>query len=347
MSRPTLAAAFAAIAAFACPAFAAAAPVTTHDPAGSPAQALDYWTPERMRAAEPLDGPVSPAPADAPVATSASQPPDVEIDPGADVLYPYRIHGKLFFTIGSQGASCSGTVVTSRLGNLVLTAGHCVVESGGGGVAPVWASNMIFVPAYRNGAAPYGIYPATSVRAPTRWVFEPLVELDVGAVNLVPGPGGVQIQELLGSRGVAFNRTAGSYRGKQIEIFGYPGEPAAFYDGERPIYCNASFQGFESFSGSLLAGPCNMKQGASGGAYMIGGLVNSVVSHGSCPPATALTCTTISGTYFGDTAFNLYSAAGGGINKGKRKALKRCKSKKGKKKASCRARVLRFGAIVR
>ena len=42
-----------------------------------------------------------------------------------------------------------------------------------------------------------------------------------------------------------------------------------------------------------VAGPCNQKQGSSGGGWVIGGgLVNSVVSHGPCPPATALTCTT-------------------------------------------------------
>ncbi|CAN5583374.1 hypothetical protein BH20ACT15_BH20ACT15_08760 [soil metagenome] len=339
-----------AIAAAVLPASAAAAPVATHGPGAGPAKAVGFWTPERMRSAVPLDGPGdAPAPAassSGPSASAAAQPPDVEIDPARDTAYPERIHGKLFLTLGGQNVSCSGTVVNSRRGNLVLTAGHCVVTPGIGGSEPVWATNVIFVPAYRDGVAPFGTYPATSLRAPTRWVREPLIELDIGAVNLVPGPGGAEIQSLLGARGVSFNRPSRSYRRKGFQIFGYPGEPAAAYDAEWPILCRSRFKGFEPFSGSVVAGPCNMKQGSSGGGFVIGGgLVNSVVSHGTCPPATAANCTRTAGTFFGSTAFKLWSAAGGGVSKGKRKQLKSCKRKRGKKKLTCRARAQTFKPV--
>lgn len=338
-----------ALAAAAIPASAAAAPVATHSSGESPGSVLDYWTPERMRAAEPVEAPGEAplATSSAPPASAASQPPDLEIDPARDVLYPERTHGKLFFTLGAQNLSCSGTVVASRSRNLVMTAGHCVVEPGGGGIEPVWASNMVFVPAYRDGVAPFGLYPATTVRAPTRWVREPLIELDIAAVNLVPGPGGAQIQDLLGARGASFNRPRGSYRNNGFQIFGYPGEPAAFYNGERPILCNSRFQGYERGTGSVLAGPCNMKQGSSGGAWVLaGGLVNSVVSHGPCPSATALTCTQTAGTFFGPSAYNLFAASGGGVAKGVKKKIKACKRKRGAKRANCIARAQTFRPVV-
>jgi len=348
MKRALISAAFA-VAAVALPASAGAAPVATHDASQSSASVRDYWTPERMEAAEPLD-----APGDAPLATSsgppasaAAQPPDVEIDPARDIAYPERTHGRIFFSLGGQNATCSGTIVTSRSRNLVLTAGHCVVQPGGEGIEPVWVSNLIFVPAYRDGLAPFGSYPATTLRAPARWAREPLIELDIGAVSLVPGPGGAQIQDLLGSRGASFNRVLGSYRNKGVQIFGYPGEPAAFYNAERPILCNSRVLGLERGTGSLLAGPCNQKQGSSGGGWVIGGgLVNSVVSHGPCPPATIQTCTQTAGTFFGNEAFKLYSAAGGGIAKGVKKKIKGCKRKDEKKRAQCIARAQTFQPVV-
>src|SRR5262245_34847323 len=85
-----------------------------------------YWTPERMRDAVPLDGPEAGRVAGDSLAQAAAQPPDQEIDPSLDVTYPYRIHGRLFLTFGASNASCSGTVVTSRSRDVILTAGHCV-----------------------------------------------------------------------------------------------------------------------------------------------------------------------------------------------------------------------------
>jgi V8-like Glu-specific endopeptidase len=65
--------------------------------------------------------------------------------------YPYKAVGKLFFT-GSDGWDyvCSAAVISYRL---IATAGHCVHD--GNGLASGWSSNIVFVPAYRNGSAPY------------------------------------------------------------------------------------------------------------------------------------------------------------------------------------------------
>lgn len=74
----------------------------------------------------------------------------------ADVTYPYRAVGKLFFTIQGQGDFvCSASVLRPRV---VLTAGHCTHKGSGGSAG--FYTNFYFVPAFRDGAAPYqGWYP--------------------------------------------------------------------------------------------------------------------------------------------------------------------------------------------
>ena len=66
--------------------------------------------------------------------------------------------GALFTTSAGQLGShfCTASVVGSPHGDLVVTAAHCV----SGGVAGV-----AFVPGYRSGAAPYGIWTVTKIYA--------------------------------------------------------------------------------------------------------------------------------------------------------------------------------------
>lgn len=75
----------------------------------------------------------------------------------ADTSYPYRAVGKLFFTIQGKGDYvCSASVMRPRV---VVTAGHCT-HKGSAGTAGFY-TNFYFVPAFRDGAAPYqGWYPS-------------------------------------------------------------------------------------------------------------------------------------------------------------------------------------------
>ena len=68
----------------------------------------------------------------------------------ADLVYPYRAAGKLFFTIPGEGDFvCSAAAIQRRI---VATAGHCV-HSGSDGAGGFY-SNFLFVPAFRDGNAP-------------------------------------------------------------------------------------------------------------------------------------------------------------------------------------------------
>jgi V8-like Glu-specific endopeptidase len=317
--------------------------LAAHPVPQDPASVRHYWTAERMREAEPLDAPAGAGDEPSPLASAAAQPPDKETDPANDTTYPKRIHGRLFVTFAPDDASCSATVVRSFTRNLILTAGHCVVSPTAAG--PQWATNVAFVPGYRNNARPFGTYPATKLRAPGIWAFEGDISFDIGAINLAAAPSG-QIQDALGARGITFNRLGSDFKGKRFKIFGYPADPPAFYDGQRLILCDSPFQGFEKFTGALKAGPCHQQGGSSGGGWVFGkGLLASVVSHGACR-IDSDGCEVTSGTYFGDFAFSLWAKAAGGLPEKRKKKIKGCR-RKDKNARRCLVNAETFKPVVR
>lgn len=83
----------------------------------------------------------------------------------ADLEYPYRTIGKLFFTIPNEGDYvCSASVLRHRV---VLTAGHCV-HAGSNGSAGFY-TNFLFVPAYRDGIAPLKSWTWTYATTTSTW----------------------------------------------------------------------------------------------------------------------------------------------------------------------------------
>ncbi|KTC91647.1 hypothetical protein OQJ18_11580 [Fluoribacter dumoffii] len=84
----------------------------------------------------------------------------------ADLQYPYKAIGKLFFTIPGEGDFvCSASTIRQRI---VLTAGHCVHAGFGGNAG--YFTNFLFVPAYRDGVAPFGAWTWSYVRASNAWI---------------------------------------------------------------------------------------------------------------------------------------------------------------------------------
>ena len=64
----------------------------------------------------------------------------------------------MFFTLGGNDYVCSGTALLSGNKSVVWTAGHCVNEGPGD-----FATNWEFVPAYKDGSAPLGVYVADNL----------------------------------------------------------------------------------------------------------------------------------------------------------------------------------------
>lgn len=173
------------------PVFKANDAVTTNSAADP---VLNYWTPARMANAKSLDAPKAALAPSGAASTSTSlpsvsgegKPQIVNITPDfnrlftpqatsaagvvpsnvgtigayftssqivpltADTAYPYRTVGRLFFRTPSGDSWCSASVLRPRI---VLTAGHCVHQGSGGSNG--FYSQFLFVPSYRDGAAPF------------------------------------------------------------------------------------------------------------------------------------------------------------------------------------------------
>jgi hypothetical protein len=301
---------------------AGAAAVPVAKVAESPAAVRGYWTPARMRAAQPaevlapaLSGVVGGAPdARAPSRRIAPAPAAAEATGAGSSLhrevrkirrYPKRTHGVVFFTQGGVDFQCSGTAVRAPSRRLAWTAGHCVYESGG------FATNWEFIPAYRDGNAPFGEWPATALATTGRWKASENLSFDVGAAILARNGRGKRIQEVIGARGIAFNQP----RDQHYKSYGYPGQapppipPPPEFDGEHMFRCSSDFGGRDSIMDppEPMWIPCDMSPGSSGGGWVIENkYVASVNSY-----KYLFSGDRMYGPYFGNDARALYRAVKG------------------------------------
>jgi V8-like Glu-specific endopeptidase len=217
-----------------------------------------------MRSAQPLDllevspAKVSPAKAGGPATSVPSTAPSVKAFPqkggawtgGGAVV---KTSGRVFFTYDGRTASCSGNSVTSQNKSTVVTAGHCVK------LKNVWHTNWVFVPAYNDGATPYGTWTAAKTSSTDQWAASEDINYDVGLAVVNP-LNGQKLADAVGAQGVQFN---GGYN-KPMYAFGFPA--AAPYDGKKLIYCSGNTtKDFLLSKDHSLA--CDMTGGSSGGPW--------------------------------------------------------------------------------
>jgi V8-like Glu-specific endopeptidase len=75
-----------------------------------------------------------------------------DLNPTAtNTAYPYRASGKIFGTNGASSYTCSASMIKR---GVVVTAAHCVAAFG----QSRFYTNIRFVPGYRNGSAPFGVW---------------------------------------------------------------------------------------------------------------------------------------------------------------------------------------------
>ncbi|MEV4259014.1 peptidase [Spirillospora sp. NPDC049652] len=264
--------------------------------------ARDFWTPERMRSATPMDAltsdkRISPAQIKKglPAVIQYSQPNGGSAWTGGGAVT--RTAGRVFFTYQGRTASCSGDAITSTNKSVVVTAGHCVKLDG------AWHTNWTFVPGYNNGNAPYGTWTAAKTLSTPQWTASEDINYDVGAAVVAP-LNGQRLTDVVGGQGIAFNQA----RGQVMYAFGYPA--ASPYDGTKLIYCSGSVIDDFLLSNDQGIG-CNQTGGASGGPWFLNfsestgtGVQNSVNSfkYNFLPNY-------MFGPYFGTDAQNLYNTA--------------------------------------
>ena len=300
-----------------------------------------YWTPERMRAAKPADAAIAlrdavtrqrdrvgqetarargrrgvdrPAPT-GPIGTIAPGSPR-ETSPALTArasahqpgypasAFPARTAGKVFFTKASGGNYvCSGTIINSEGKNSVWTAGHCVHGGRGG----TWHSNWVFVPAYRDGAAPYGHWSSRQLWTKSDWSGNSEFASDIG-VSIMSARAGWRIADYLGGQGITWNRS----KRTAVTAFGYPA--AAPFDGESLWACNGtSFPEWEFafLSAQTLGLTCDMTGGSSGGGWLASFNGTTGYLNGNNSYKYDNDPNTMYSPHYDDTASSLYASTRG------------------------------------
>ena len=244
-----------------------------------PANAIAYWTPARMRSALSADKllanakfthpssqggtPGFGAPA-IPQGQQGGNTPDATLVPHSSYpTFPYSTVGKVFFKDSRTGLNyvCSGASTNSNNKSVVDTAGHCVVQGGSGGN---WYTNWVFCPQYYNGSTPFGCWVARQLWSINIWVSTGSFEDDFGDAIVSPNSHG-DIVNVVGGTGWAYNYSTS----QNFTALGYPA--ASPFNGNLMYKCGPTFPstvaGFDD--GKVIAIPCNMTGGSSGGPWLI------------------------------------------------------------------------------
>ncbi|MFF0293951.1 trypsin-like serine peptidase [Kitasatospora sp. NPDC004614] len=128
------------------------------------------------------------------------------------------------FTHAADGDHfCTASVVGSPARNLIVTAAHCLVDPGIG----TSRTDLVFVPGYRSGDAPSGVWPLGTVTVDPSWRTRGNQDLDVAFATVQP-QNGRQVQQVLGANRLGTNR---GYT-LPVKVTGYPSSS------DEPITCS-------------------------------------------------------------------------------------------------------------
>ena len=118
------------------------------------------------------------------------------------------------FSHDTQGDHfCTASAVDSPQRNLIVTAAHCVHSGKGGG----YVGDLVFVPGYRRGNAPYGVWKVKAQFVDKRWAEDSDPDLDVGFAVLEP-LNGKNIGDVLGSNLLGIDQGFTNL----VRVTGYP-----------------------------------------------------------------------------------------------------------------------------
>jgi hypothetical protein len=175
-----------------------------------------------------------------------------------DIAGPVRPDPRVgaFFLSGTDLHACTGSVLHSAAGNLVLTAAHCL--SAGGPVK--------FIPGFARTAAPEDVWAVEALFFDPRWLAgkEPMADF---AIARVGRPAGGSIEAVVGSALTLGSRPA---PGTEISVIGYPAGV-----GGLPVGCQAT-TGLNA--GGFPELPCaGLVDGTSGAPWISGSSVTALI----------------------------------------------------------------------
>jgi Trypsin-like peptidase domain len=198
-----------------------------------------------------------------PASTSAEQLSQAETGPARPVDPDPRV-GAVF--LGGGDHVCTGSVVHSTSGDLVLTAAHCL--PGG--------TRATFVPGFTGDAPTQAPWTVDAIYLDTRWISGKDPRADY-AIARVSRSGGGSVEAQAGS---ALLLGTAPVPGSRVTVTGYPAGV-----GGRPVRCQGSTGVTESGFPSL---PCEgLVDGTSGAPWISGSAVTGVIGGfeaGGCTP---------------------------------------------------------------
>jgi len=224
---------------------------------------VEYWTPERMASAQPME----PIIADSnelrfPLNPHNDDPEKIltrsALPVGTRSAALPSACGKAYFVMNGQNYLCSGSVVTADNHDTVVTAGHCVFDTG----RQVFASKWAFVPLYSLGSRPHGTFVGRKLATKEGWTDDRDFNYDVGIVLMEPNDKGQHIQDAAGGLGITLNAP----KAARTNAFGYP---VNMNSGETMSTCAATSSAptfIVGFTGVQLQ--CGMTGGSSGGPWI-------------------------------------------------------------------------------
>jgi V8-like Glu-specific endopeptidase len=175
--------------------------------------------------------------------------------------------GRLELAAGGAEYTCSGTVINSESGLVVLTAAHCIFDDD----TRDWYDRIAFEPGYERGDAPFGRWvaeewwvPEQYLEANDRWLDgaddEGWMGFDYGFIRFAP-QGSTTLEDAAGGQGVSFTAETNG-----VVIAGYPGN--APFDSEVLRHCAEDRLDYGAGGDANYGADCAMGDGASGSAFV-------------------------------------------------------------------------------
>jgi V8-like Glu-specific endopeptidase len=162
--------------------------------------AASFWDTSRLGHAQPLG--VGQRAAPVPGQTPAAHAAQSALRVGA--LFEHDETGEHF---------CTASVVDSPGEDLLITAAHCINDGDGSG----YKQDIVFIPDYRNGAMPYGIWTPQRLIVAPQWADSADPDFDVGFIVLQPHDG-QNIEQVLGANQLGHDA---GYQ-NLVRVTGYP-----------------------------------------------------------------------------------------------------------------------------
>ncbi|GAB2706835.1 trypsin-like serine peptidase [Kitasatospora kifunensis] len=195
--------------------------------------------------------------------------------------------GALFSGSATAGNHfCSASVVHSSTRNLLVTAAHCVSS----------ASGVTFVPGYRNGQTPYGVWQVTQVYETNGWTQNGDTDQDFAFLQVAPNSSGQRIEDVVGGNTLGLNESFGA----NVRLYGYPNTS------EVPLLCADSTGQQSTYQRSIYCP--SYTGGTSGGPWIntadgnVIGVIGGYQQGGNTPDISY-------SAYFDQTIGNLYNLA--------------------------------------